>query len=147
VRTGWLEQVQFLTEFNDDPELECWPALLNQVFMNLLINACQAIAEKQQQSLTKTQGTVAIRLQSKPGSNTVTLCFEDNGIGIDEAVQKRILEPFFTTKAVGSGTGLGLSIAFGIIQKHGGSLTFSSKLGVGSSFTISLPLIKEVESN
>jgi two-component system NtrC family sensor kinase len=72
---------------------------------------------------------------------TVNIAIEDNGVGIDAAIQARILEPFYTTKPVGAGTGLGLSIAFGIVQKHGGNLDFTSTPGVGSCFTISLPMI------
>ncbi len=72
----------------------------------------------------------------------IEITFEDNGIGIEPSVQDHIMEPFYTTKEVGSGTGLGLSSAFGIVQKHGGSLSFVSTPGVGSQFTVSLPLTK-----
>ena len=139
VRTVWLEKVEFITELTDDPEIECWPALLNQVFMNLLINGCQAIAQKQQANQTLIPGKLCIRLKLNPENDTIDVIFEDNGVGIDEETQKRILEPFYTTKEVGDGVGLGLSIAFGIIQKHGGKLTFTSSAGVGSCFTVSLP--------
>ncbi len=141
VRTRWLEQVEFITEFTDDPELECWPALLNQVFMNLMINGCEAIAERLQQNAPNMPpGKLWIRLKLQ--KNNIVIEIEDNGSGMDEAIQKRVLEPFYTTKAVGSGTGLGLSIAFGIIQKHGGNLHFTSALGSGSHFVINLPFIE-----
>jgi signal transduction histidine kinase/ligand-binding sensor domain-containing protein len=136
VRTSWLEQVEFHTDFKDDPEIECWPALLNQVFMNLLINGCQAIAEKPGAG----RGQLGLILQFSPDQTNIEVRFQDNGIGMDYAIQARILEPFFTTKEVGCGTGLGLSIAFGIVQKHGGTLSFSSSPGVGSEFVVSLPL-------
>lgn len=142
VRTKWLEQVEFGSEIVDDPEIECWPALLNQVFMNLLVNACQAIAEKQ--ALCQARGQIPVRgklcLRLEKQNDTLLISVQDNGIGIDKKNQDRILEPFYTTKAVGSGTGLGLSIAFGIVQKHGGDLSFTSHPGEGSCFTVSLPL-------
>ena len=163
VRTSWLEKVEFICEIRDDPLVECWPALLNQVFMNLLVNGCQAIEEKLQaeklqaeklqaekpnpekrpeerfaQAMQPYAGKLWIRLFKQAGALQVV--FEDNGIGMTESAQERVLEPFYTTKAVGSGTGLGLSIAFGIIEKHGGSLRFTSQLGQGSCFTVRLPL-------
>jgi signal transduction histidine kinase len=134
-----MEKVEFITELTDDPEIECWPALLNQVFMNLLINGCQAIAQKQRENHTSIQGKLYLRMKLNPENDTIEIIFEDNGVGMDEETQKRILEPFYTTKEVGDGVGLGLSIAFGIIQKHGGKLTFTSSAGVGSCFTVSLP--------
>ncbi len=138
VRTGWLEQVEFITEYTDDPEYECWPALLNQVFMNLLVNACQAIAEKRQLQHSVAKGHIYLRLKKEV--STLTVQFEDDGIGIEPEIQARILEPFFTTKEVGAGTGLGLSISYGIIQKHNATLSITSTPGAGSCFTIHLPL-------
>jgi signal transduction histidine kinase/ligand-binding sensor domain-containing protein len=143
VSTSWLEKVEFVTEFTDDPVLECWPALLNQVFMNLVVNACQAIDEKLQQNhnqeLGQERGKLTLRLSVNQESGAVIIAFQDSGVGIAAAAKTRIMEPFYTTKAVGVGTGLGLSIAFGIIQKHGGSLDFTSTPGIGSCFTIILP--------
>jgi signal transduction histidine kinase len=139
VRTNWLEQVDFMSDYSFDPDIECWPALLNQVFMNLLVNSCQAIAAKQAQAgELPERGKLWLRLL-RDGDNLVVEV-EDNGIGIAESTRARIMEPFFTTKEVGSGTGLGLSIAFGIVQKHGGTLNFSSTPGLGSCFRIELPL-------
>jgi signal transduction histidine kinase len=154
VRTIWLEKVEFITEFTDDPELECWPALLNQVFMNLLLNGCQAIEEKhtraalqdgqqdgeQDEEPSGQRGKLWLRLHLNPARDALMIVFEDSGAGIDPAIQARIMEPFFTTKEVGSGSGLGLSTAFGIVQKHGGSLEFTSTPGEGSCFTVTLPL-------
>jgi signal transduction histidine kinase len=136
VRSNWLGKIEFITDFTDDPYIECWPALLNQVFMNILVNGCQAIDEKHHH--TQSPGTLWLRLRVLDGC--VAVIFEDNGTGIKPEVQARIMEPFYTTRAVGGGTGLGLSIAFGIVQKHGGSLDFTSTLGEGSCFTVSLPL-------
>ncbi len=138
VRTSWLEKVEFITEFNDDPLIECWPALLNQVFMNLLVNGCQAIEEKRQTQAQSERGKILLRLFQQ--EQLLVIMFEDSGVGISQEAQARIMEPFYTTKSVGVGTGLGLSIAFNIVQKHGGTLTFTSLPGEGSCFTIQLPL-------
>ena len=144
VRTSWSEKVEFITEFDDDPAIECWPALLNQVFMNLLVNACQSIEEKFQHATNRPDlpgehGKLWLRLFLQDG--LLVIVFEDNGIGMSQQTQARIMEPFYTTKATGTGTGLGLSIAFGIVQKHGGNLSFTSMPGVGACFTIQLPLV------
>ncbi|MEN9866910.1 MAG: hypothetical protein RL748_2500, partial [Pseudomonadota bacterium] len=138
VRTQWQDQVDFVTEWLDDPPYECWPALLNQVFMNLVLNACQAIAAKQHQQGSKARGRVNIKLQQQAQHLCVTI--EDDGIGMSEQLQKRIMEPFFTTRDVGSGAGMGLAVSYGIIQKHGGTLEISTAVGSGSRFTIHLPL-------
>jgi signal transduction histidine kinase len=148
VRTSWLEKVEFITEFEPDPEIPCWPALLNQVFMNLLVNGCQAIearhfthpppATSHAESRTDPRGKLWLRLFRQ--GQLMLIEFEDSGTGISPEAQARIMEPFYTTKEVGKGTGLGLSIAFDIIQKHGGTLSFSSLPGHGSCFTIQLPL-------
>ncbi len=141
VRTSWVEKVEFITEFTHDPEIECWPALLNQVFMNLLVNGCQAIDEKQQKTQNAERGKLWLRLNIDQENRMLAIGFQDTGVGISKAAQARIMEPFYTTKAIGVGTGLGLSIAFGIAQKHGGDLHFTSTPGVGSCFTINLPLL------
>jgi signal transduction histidine kinase/ligand-binding sensor domain-containing protein len=147
VRTRWLEQVEFITEFTDDPPYECWPALLNQVFMNLMVNGCQAVAERQRASLLHAgadgqcsveRGKLWLRLYRHGMQLRVEV--EDDGVGMSPDVQTRILEPFFTTKEVGSGTGLGLSISYGIIQKHNGTLDIRSRPGQGSCFVVQLPL-------
>ncbi len=146
VRSSWSEKVEFSEVFDDDPLFECWPALLNQVFMNLLVNGCQAIEEKGQKTSGLARGKLSLSLkcvQCNMGEgemNQIEIAFQDNGVGIDPQAQTRVMEPFYTTKAVGSGTGLGLSIAYEIVQKHGGHLHLNSTLGVGSCFTITLPL-------
>ncbi len=141
VRTSWLDQVEFVTEFIDDPEIECWPALLNQVFMNLLVNACQAIASARQAGQYADPGHKGrITMRTYYDANQLRIEIADNGCGMSMALQTRILEPFFTTKTVGEGTGLGLSITYGIVTRHAGHLSISSSPGVGSCFTLSLPL-------
>jgi len=138
VRAAWLDRVEFSLDIRDDPLLPCWPALLNQVFMNLIVNGCQAIAERQRQFGDTALGHLRIT-QHREGPKLL-IAIADDGIGISPQAQAHVLEPFFTTKAVGEGTGLGLSIAYGIVEKHGGSLSFTSDPGKGSCFTVSLPL-------
>jgi PAS domain S-box-containing protein len=110
------------------PKIDCYPASLNQVFMNLLTNAIQSI---------EGEGTITLATSHKEAEVQVEVT--DTGKGMSSEVQKRIFEPFFTTKAVGEGTGMGLSISYGIIQKHGGNIYVNSTMGQGSTFTIVLP--------
>jgi signal transduction histidine kinase len=165
VRASWLEQIEFSTEIVDDPEYECWPALLNQVFMNLLVNACQAILEKRQNLATARADSAEadsgdansgqadasaaglartakghIWLRQRCDGPMLRLEVEDDGIGMSLEVRSRIAEPFFTTKPPESGTGLGMSIAQDIIQKHRGTLEIESTPGQGSRFVLRLPL-------
>ena len=112
------------------PLVDCVPAQINQVFMNLLLNAAQAIPEK---------GKIFVR--SGLENNHVWFEIEDTGKGMSSEIQQRIFEPFFTTKPVGQGTGLGLSISYDIIvKKHGGRMDLTSKPGQGSCFRLWLPL-------
>ncbi len=119
------------------PLVECYPGKLNQVFMNLLNNAAHAVKQRHGRS----GGRIAISTRAMDGLVKITIA--DNGIGMDETVQRRLFEPFFTTKAVGEGTGLGLSICQGIVEKHNGTLELDSTPGVGSSFTIIIPVNQE----
>ncbi len=116
-------------DYGDIPPILCRPQQLNQVFMNLLINAAQAIEE---------QGTVTVRTWTEGGF--VHISIADTGCGIKEDVRKKIFEPFFTTKEVGKGTGLGLSIAYDIVKKHQGDIWVESTLGQGTTFTLKLPV-------
>lgn len=112
------------------PEIECLASQLNQVVMNLVINAAQAMGPE--------RGIITIS-NGVEGEN-VWLEVADNGCGIaPEAVQK-IFDPFFTTKPVGEGTGLGLSLSYGIIKKHHGDISVSSELGKGTKFRVVLPI-------
>ncbi len=117
-------------EFGELPDLYCIPNQLNQVFMNLLINAGHAI--KGDDGLVK--------IKTWADSKHIYVSIKDNGCGISEKNQKKIFEPFFTTKEVGKGTGLGLSLVFDIIKRHNGSIDVQSEVGVGSEFTITLPI-------
>jgi two-component system NtrC family sensor kinase len=111
------------------PEIMCMPFQLNQVFMNLLVNAAHAIKE---------HGTITLRTGC--ADKTVWIEVEDNGSGIPAENLKRIFEPFFTTKPVGSGTGLGLSVSYGIVQKHKGKIDVRSEPGNGTTFRVTLPI-------
>ena len=116
-------------EYGDIPPIRCHPNQLNQVFMNLLVNASQAFKEK---------GEITIRTFRE--GDIVNVQISDNGVGIPHENLQRIFDPGFTTKGVGVGTGLGLSICFKIAQDHGGTIDVESELGKGSTFTIRLPV-------
>jgi two-component system, NtrC family, sensor kinase len=124
------------TEFGDLPAVRCHVGDLNQVFLNLIVNAAHAIGDVVGQSGSKGM----IRIKTSLEGETVRIDIADTGAGIPEAIRHRIFEPFFTTKEVGKGTGQGLAIARSIIvTKHGGNLTFNSEVGKGTTFTIRLP--------
>jgi signal transduction histidine kinase len=112
------------------PKVECIGSQINQVFMNLFVNAAHAMEDK----------SGALTITTSCNDESVIIEVKDNGCGIRENNLKHIFEPFFTTKAVGEGTGLGMSICYDIIKKHHGSISVDSELGVGSAFTITLPI-------
>ena len=138
VEATYRDSADIDTDFSVDPCIECWPAQLNQVFMNLLVNACQAIVLKHKGKPKGQRGRVLV--STYIDDNRVAIAFADDGVGMPSDTLSKLFEPFFTTKDVGEGTGLGLSISFGIIQKHEGEILVDSTLGEGSTFTIMLPL-------
>ncbi len=125
-----------IKEYGDLPEIECVPAQINQVFMNILINAAHAIEEK---------GTITIKTGSVDGRVWVEI--SDNGMGIGQDALKRIFDPFFTTKPVGKGTGLGLSISYGIIAKHNGKIEVENNKDGGACFRVWLPVRHSIEEH
>ncbi len=129
LRNKYKERIEIKKHYGDIPEIECYPGQLNQVFMNILSNAIDAIVEK---------GTITISTSKSNGSIRVSI--KDTGRGIPEDIQSKIFEPFFTTKEVGQGTGLGLSICHSIIEKHNGSIQVKSEIGKGTEFEIMLPV-------
>lgn len=122
-------------EYGDVPRIRCWPMQLKQVFMNLLVNAYQAIQEA-----GGARGRPGeIRLSTRAVDGGVAIEIADDGVGISPEHLDRVFDPFFTTKEVGVGTGLGLSIAYNIVKRHGGTLRVESEPGRGTTFHIHLP--------
>lgn len=142
VRVQYENLATIECNFESEALIECWPAQLNQVFMNLIVNGCQAIQQKQKDTDDASPGL--IKIQARIVDEWMEIEFEDNGCGIAEEHIGKIFDPFFTTKCVGEGTGLGLSISFGIIEKHRGKITVNSIVGQGTHFTITLPLAMTV---
>jgi signal transduction histidine kinase len=159
--TSHLVEVELVKEYGDLPLVECYPGQLNQVFMNLLSNAIDALEELRQfnaqTQLSDGQSSspyptiviqTAIKEVKRPKSvkssavnQWVVVRITDNGSGMTEMVRQRLFDPFFTTKPVGKGTGLGLSISYQIVvEKHGGLLQCNSEPGQGSEFVIEIPL-------
>jgi PAS domain S-box-containing protein len=139
VWTMMKHSVALSKSYAELPPVLCFPMQLQQVFMNLLMNAYQAIEERK----AKDGAPGEIRLRTELSEGGVRVAVSDNGIGMAPEVQRRIFDPFFTTKEVGVGTGLGLSTSYQIVRRHGGKLSFESQRGVGSTFAVWLPLDDE----
>jgi two-component system NtrC family sensor kinase len=129
-------------DYRDLPEVCCYPMQLKQVFMNLLVNAYQAIEDR----IGESGETGTVRLRTEPRGDRVAIAVTDTGVGIAAENLDRIFDPFFTTKKVGSGTGLGLSTCFNIVERHGGSLRVESEPGVKTTFTVLLPRAENKDS-
>jgi two-component system, NtrC family, sensor kinase len=128
-------RIQLVKDYGELPLVNCYAGQLNQVWTNLLVNAAQAI---------ENEGEVTISTRVDGESAVITI--SDNGSGIGPDDLRKIFDPFFTTKPVGEGTGLGLSIAYGIIEKHGGTISVDSIPGVGTKFFVSIPIDSPVPS-
>lgn len=137
VRNEIKYKAEVVKEYGNIPLIECIPGQINQVFMNILVNAAQAIEER---------GIITIKTKC---IDKEKICIEisDTGQGIDSADLKKIFDPFFTTKPIGQGTGLGLSLSFSIIQNHNGSITVTSELGKGTIFSIILPILQNYDNS
>jgi signal transduction histidine kinase len=129
VRNETKYKARIDTHYGELPDIECVPSRLHQVFLNLVVNAAQSIAES---------GTITISTGIE--GEEAWIRFEDDGCGIPQENLDRLFEPFFTTKPVGQGTGLGLSVSYSIVQRHGGRIEVESQVGRGSRFTVHLPL-------
>lgn len=137
--SGQRPNIEIIKQYNPLPKVECYPGQINQVFMNILANAIDALDEAWQQN--KLNSNPTIQITTETGLENIIIQITDNGMGMSEAVQKRIFEQLFTTKPLGQGTGLGLAIAHQIIaEKHSGKLTVNSTPGQGAEFIITLPI-------
>lgn len=123
------DRIEVVKELKPVPKVRCVPSQINQVFLNLINNAAQAMGEK---------GTLTLR--SMRNGDFVEVEVEDNGSGIPDEILPKIFDPFFTTKPVGEGTGLGLSIVHKIVHAHGGSIKVRSTPKIGTTFSVSLPV-------
>jgi len=122
-------RINLVKKYNPIPLVDCYAGKLNQVFMNILANGCEAI-----------MGKGEIQVTTNQVGNNVEIHIKDTGPGIKPEDISKIFEPFYTTKDVGQGTGLGLSISYGIIKEHNGKIDVKSELGVGTEFIITLPV-------
>lgn len=140
-------EIQIIKEYGEIPYLDCYPGQLNQVFMNILSNAIDALEEynPQRSGEEMEQHPRWIRIRTGMiGQDWIRIQIADNGTGIQESQRSKLFDPFFTTKPVGKGTGLGLSISYQIVvEKHSGTLQCCSAIGQGAEFTIDLPLWKQ----
>jgi signal transduction histidine kinase len=125
----YKDRITIHRDYANLPKIECFPGQINQVFMNVLQNAAQAIPDRGDVWLT-----------TRAADDRVIVTVRDNGVGIPEDQLARVFDPFFTTKPVGTGTGLGLSISYGIIERHGGKMRVTSQVNQGTEFIIELPL-------
>jgi len=136
LRIAWNE-IKYVAEveklYGDTPPVNGIAPQLNQVFVNLLVNAAQAIDQKNEGKPGK------IRIRTGARNGTVWVEVSDTGVGISEENLPRIFDPFFTTKKVGQGTGLGLSVSYGIVQRMGGQIHVRSEVGRGTVFFVTLP--------
>jgi signal transduction histidine kinase len=125
------DRLMLSKEYGDLPRVTCYAGQLNQVWMNLLVNAAQSMTHSGQ-----------VRIATRLDGDSVVIAISDTGNGIPEEQLSRIFDPFFTTKPVGEGTGLGLSISYGIIERHEGTIDVKSTIGVGTTFTVRIPIRK-----
>ncbi len=122
-------KAEVVKELADLPRVDCIPSQINQVLMNLMVNAAQAI-----------EGRGSITLRTGVAGDKVWIEVVDTGKGMTTETRRRIFEPFYTTKPVGKGTGLGLSVTWDIVERHGGSIEVESEPGRGSTFRLTLPV-------
>ena len=137
-------KIQIVKEYGKIPLVECYPGHLNQVFMNILANAIDALdeysLEKNSHDIKNKPDMIKISTR-KVSANLVAINIADNGAGISEEIRTKIFDPFFTTKPVGKGTGLGLSISYHIVvEKHNGKLFCESSDRQGTEFCIEIPI-------
>jgi len=122
--------INLVRDYGELPQIDAFGSQLNQVWMNLLVNAAQAIGK----------GNGDVQITTRLSGEEIVVTIADTGCGIAKQYLNRIFDPFYTTKPVGEGTGLGLSICFGIVERHGGTISVESTLGKGTVFTVKLPV-------
>lgn len=134
LRNKYFDKIEIVKDYGNIPEIECYPGKINQVFLNILVNAIQAI---------NGEGKITIKTELKKIEEIkyAVISISDTGIGMTEDIKKKIFEPFFTTKNAGEGTGLGLSISSNIIETHNGSIALETQVSKGSTFIIYLPVV------
>ena len=130
------DRIEVIKRYGEVPQIQCAPSQVNQIFLNLITNATQAIGDEGGQ----------IRLTTRATGGEVQVLVEDTGCGMTPDVMSKIFEPFFTTKDVGKGTGLGLSIVYQIVQEHHGRIDVQSEPGKGTLFTVTLPIQQQAEA-
>lgn len=141
IKAKYKHHTDFITQFTNLPTIPLHSGQLNQVFMNLLVNACDAIEESQQSdTITAPSKRGKIVITTAVQEQQLYIIVQDNGCGMSEQTVKKIFEPFYTTKPVGKGTGLGMAISFGIIDDHGGSMDVCSTINQGTTITIRIPI-------
>jgi two-component system NtrC family sensor kinase len=133
LNSAMANRIQVVKNYDPDAYLECYPGKLNQVIMNIANNAIHAMLSDTE----KKNGTLTIT--TKALADTIQITISDTGMGMSEEVRSKIFDPFFTTKGVGQGTGLGLSIVYSIVELHKGSISVTSELNIGTTFSIDLP--------
>ena len=131
LRTQFKNRIKVHKKYKTKYWVECNPGQINQVFLNILSNAAQAI-----------KSTGNIWIETKQENDYFVVEIKDDGIGMPENILSKIFDPFFTTKEIGEGTGLGLSISYSILKNHGGTIEVNSKINEGTVFRIKLPLKK-----
>ncbi len=137
------ERIEIVKRYEDIPLVESYAGKVNQVFMNVLSNAIYAVEKKFNGN---PGGELVIETKLNEDKSKVKIIINDNGVGIPEEIKNRIFEPFFTTKEVGEGTGLGMSIAYKTIDRHNGKILVESEVGIGTSFTIILPIRQHIKN-
>lgn len=134
LRNNIPQNVKVIRNYGELPKVECYAGKVNQVFMNIITNALNAIKDK------SGQGEESLVITTSQEKGMARISIKDSGTGMTPEVKEKIFEPFFTTKDVGEGTGLGLSIVFNIIEKHKGHVVVNTAPNEGAEFIIYLPL-------
>jgi len=138
-------EIEVLKEYGQLPSVECYAGQLNQVFMNILANAIDALEDSNQGhsfgEIKENPNQILIKTELNHENQLAVICIKDNGLGMSDDVKQKIFDHLFTTKEVGKGTGLGLAIAHQIVvEKHGGTLDVNSGVGQGAEFVIAIPV-------